>query len=209
MILQKGLDYNAEYTSPDYPILVPGWVGTTSFYTAYPGTAAFVKTLVLTSHAMMLNLTVADILGLTAGVYSVVTVISNPDLGTAIGVLEHATVSDINISSTLKTKIFGTIEKSDGTPTGSPTSNLVNTPTGTMLQTGWKGVEVKASIAVADVDSGKIVGVETVTTQTNDAGYFELYVIKGLSVIVTCTSFGKSVSVATAGLTEIDISTFF
>jgi hypothetical protein len=209
MILQKGLDYNAEYTSPDYPILVLGWVGTTSFYTTYPGTAVFTKELVLASNAMVLNLTIADILGLTAGVYSVVTVISNPNLGTEIGVLEHATVSDVNISTATKTKIFGTIEKPDGTPTGSPTTNLVNTTNGTTLQAGWKGVEVKASIAAADVDSGKIVGVETITTQTNAAGYFELYVIKGLTVTVTCPSFGKSVTVATAGLTEIDISTFF
>jgi hypothetical protein len=158
---------------------------------------------------MVLNLTIADILGLTAGVYSVVTVISNPDLGTEIGVLEYATVSDITISSTLKTKIFGTIEKPDGTPTGSSTTTLVNTTTGTMLQSGWKGVEVKASITDADVDSGKIVGVEIITTHTNTVGYFELYVIQGLAVTVTCPSFGKSVAVATAGLTEIDISTFF
>jgi len=209
MLLQKGLDYSATYSSLDYPALDANWTGSVSFYKTYPGAATVAKTLTVVGNTFTLVLTVGEITSLTAGVYSAVATMVNVPLGVEIGSLEYATVLDVNISSAVMCKIFGTIEKPDGTPTGVPSTTLVNTTTGTLLQAGWKGVEVKASIPAADADAGKVVGIEAVTTQTNAAGYFEMYVIQGLTVTVTCPAFGKSVSVATAALAEVDISTFF
>lgn len=112
-------------------------------------------------------------------------------------------------SASLVCKIFGTIEKPDGTPTGVNSSSLANSTGGLVLQSVWKGVDVRASISVANVDAGKVVSVEPLITTTNAAGYFELYVLRGLTVTVTCPSFGKSVSIDTTGLAEKDISTLF
>lgn len=209
MLLQKGLDYNATYSSLDYPVLDANWTGSVSFCTTYPGSPTFAKPLVITGNTFTLSLTISEILNLNDGVYSVVATMSNLPLGVEISSLEYATVTPVNISASPKCKIYGTIEKADGTPTGTPTSALANSTSGVILQSGWKGVEVRVSIPVADSDSGKIVSIETLTTTTNAAGYFEMYVIQGLTVTVSCPSFGKSVAVSTTGLTEVDISTFF
>jgi len=209
IILQKGDAYSADFTLPDYPVLTADWTGSVSLYLNYPGTAVLTKSLTLVGDVLRLSLTNSDILGLTNGTLTMVATAANPVLSVSLAVVEYVSVLPVNVSTAVKTKIFGTIEKPDGTPTGAPTTTLVNTTTGTMLQAGWKGVDVKASIAVADADAGKIVGVETVATQTNAAGYFELYVIQGLTVTITCPVLGKSISVATIGLTEVDISTFF
>lgn len=209
MLLQKGLDYNATYSSLDYPTLNGDWTGSISFYTTYPGTATFTKALTVVDDTFALALTVGEIIALAAGTYSVVATMANTGLGVEISSLEYATVLEVNTSDATKCKIFGTIEKPDGTPTGVATSTLVNTDTGTALQAGWKGVTVNAVLPVADSDSGKIVSIEKMTTTTNAAGYFELYVIQGLSITLTCPAFGKSVAVATTGFTEKDMSTFF
>ena len=209
MLLQKGLGYNATYASLDYPVLDANWTGTVSFYTTYPGIATFIKTLTVAADVFSLNLTVEDILNLAAGVYSVVSTMVNAPLGLEISSLEYATVTDAVISDQPMTLVTMTIGKVDGTPTGTPTSSLINTVNGLVLTSGWKGVRVTASHAVAYNIDTEIIGTETVTTETNAAGYAQLAVIKGSVVTVTCPSFGKSVTVDTTGLDTIDLSTFF
>jgi hypothetical protein len=209
IILRKGSGYNASYSSTDYPVLSADWTGSISLYTTYPGTATFTKSLTRSGNVMLLALTNAEILNLLDGVYTFETTITNAVLGVTVVSVDYASVLPINISSATMCRLYGTIEKPDGTPTGAATSSLVNSVGGLVLQTGWKGVDVRASIASADVDTGKIVSVETMTTTTNASGYFEFYVIQGLTVTITCPSFGKSVAVATTGLTTVDISTFF
>ena len=209
MLLQKGLGYNATYASLDYPVLDANWTGTVSFYTTYPGTAIFIKTLTVAADVFSLNLTVDDILTLAAGVYSVVSTMVNVPLGLEISSLEYATVVDAIISDQPMTLLTMTIGKVDGTPTGTPTSTLTNTVNGLVLNAGWKGIKVTASPATTYKIGTDIIGMETVSTETNAAGYAQLSVIKGSVVTVTCPAFGKSVTVDTTGLDTIDLSTFF
>ena len=88
---------------------------------------------------------------------------------------------------------------------------LISVPatSGLRMVTRWKGAQVKATIAAAFNSGTDIIGTETVTTETNAAGYAQLAVIKGSTVTVTCPSFGKSVTVDTTGLDTIDLSTYF
>lgn len=209
ILLQKGIEFQAEYAATYFPVLTPDWAGSVSFYTAYPGTATFTKSLVLSNNKLVLSLTIAEILNLADGVYSFVTVITNPVLGITTTKLEYATVLPLNGSSEAKCKLFGTILKSDGTPAGKETKVLTNTATGTSLVLGWDGVKVNIALPLADAYSGNIVGVEIITTDTNAAGYFEKYVIQGLTVNVTCPAFGKSVQVDTTGLASKDLSSYF
>jgi hypothetical protein len=210
MLLQKGSGYNYEYHSTDYPTLTADWTGSVSLFATYPGVATFTKAMTINGNVMQLALTNSEVLNLSDGVYTVESTISNDVLGIAITSINYAIVTPINVSASTMCKIFGTIEKLDGSPSGIATSTIVNVAGGgVILQAGWKGVDVKAAITVADADSGKIVSIETITTQTNAAGYFELYVLQGTTPTVTCPSFGKSVAVSTTGQTLIDISTFF
>ena len=106
-------------------------------------------------------------------------------------------------------KLFGHIFNPGGTPAGVAGTNLASISGAMQLVLKWKGVTVTATIATATLISGYIISTDKVTTTTEDSGYFELYVIQGLTVTVTCPSFGKSVTVDTTGLTTIDLSTFF
>lgn len=209
IILQKGSEYNAEYTSADFPVLTADWVGSISLYAAYPGTATFSKALVRAGNVMTLNLTIAEILNLADGLYSFVTTISNPVLGVTITTLDYATVSAVNVSPATKCKLFGTILKGDGTPAGKEGQSVSNTVGGITLALNWRGVQVSTAVPLADAYSGDIIGIETLTTTTNAAGYFEQYVIQGLTVNVSSPSFGKTVQVDTTGLAEKDLSSYF
>lgn len=209
IILQKGSAFNAEYASTDYPVLSPDWTGSVSLYTTYPGAATFTKAMTRSGNKMLLALTVGEILALVDGLYSFVSTITNSVLGVTISSLDYATVSAVNGSVATKCKVFGTILKPDGTPVGQQTSSLVNTISGTVVTPGWLGVSVLAKVAVGDALASNVIGIDDVTTSTNGSGYFEVYVIQGLTVTVSCPSFGKTVSVNTTGQTAIDISTFF
>lgn len=209
MILAKGLSHSSVYSSTDFPILSDNWTGSASLYVAYPGTAIFTKTLVRVGNTMTLELTIAEILNLAMGEYSFVTTITNAVLGVTITSLEYATVSAINGSPATMCKLFGTILKGDGTPAGREGQSMSNTIDGPVLALNWKGVPVTTSFPIADEVSGDIVGVETLSTMTNAAGYFEQYVIQGLITAVSCPAFGKSVQVDTTGLTEKDLSSYF
>ena len=208
--VQKGNAFSGQYVL-DVIATATDWVGTVSLYRTYPGVAVFSVPITLSADGTKLVFTIpADqILNLEVGVYSLVGNINSAALAVDTYRVDYITVTSLEVSTSTKCKLFGTIEKSDGTPTGTATTTLTNSAGGMVLTSGWKGVDVKATNSVADVDSGKIVSIETVTTQTNAAGYFELYPIQGLTVTVTCPSFGKSVTVDTTGLTTIDLSTFF
>ena len=209
MILQKGLEYNADYASTDFPVLTADWAGSVSLYTTYPGTATFAKALTRADNVMKLNFTITEILNLPAGLYSFVTTITNPVLGVTITTLDYATVSAVNGSPATKCKLFGTILKGDGTPAGKEGQSVSNTVDGVTLALNWRGVQVSTAVPLTDAYFGDIIGVETLITTTNAAGYFEQYVVQGLTVNVSCPSFGKTVQVDTTGLDTIDLSTFF
>jgi hypothetical protein len=212
ILLQKGSAFNAEYTSTDYPTLSADWTGSVSFYKVYPGTATFTKALVRVGNAMTLSLTIAEITNLDAGLYSLGSDITNSVLGVTISSLDYATVTTVNLSAATKCKIFGTLENIDGSPIGRETKTLANTTGGLSLQLGWEGVGVTANNGIADNDPANpllVIGLSQVSTTTNAAGYFELYVIQGLVYSVSCGVFGKVLTIDTTGLTEKDISSYF
>ena len=209
ILLQKGVGFTADYAASYFPVLDANWTGSVSFYTEYPGTPTFTKALTLAGNVLTLSLTVAEVINLADGVYSFVTTIANAPLGIETVKLEYATVSAVNISAATKCKLFGIILKADGTPAGEEGRLLSNTVNGVTLALRWAGVMVTVSSPIADANSGDIIGVEKLKTTTNAVGYFEQYVIQGLTVTVTCPAFGKSVTVDTTGLDAIDLSTFF
>lgn len=107
-------------------------------------------------------------------------------------------------------KIYGVLVDITADPVGTIGSTLVPVPGGVpVVAPTWKGVEVTAALTIADAWSGKVVTIDQVSSITNELGYFEVKVIQGLTVVVTCPVFGKAVSVDTTGLTSVDISTFF
>ncbi len=209
IILKKGSGYNAEFSSVDFPTLDDGWAGDVSLYATYPGVATFSKVLDRVGNVLQLVLTGEEILNLTSGVYTVVATMTNTVLGVVISSIDYATVTDMVISDQPMTLITMTIGKVDGTPTGAPTQTMVNTVNGLVLTAGWKGVKITATNSTAYNIDTEIIGTETVSTETNAAGYAQLAVIKGSTVTITCPSFGKSVTVDTTGLDTIDLSTFF
>lgn len=209
IVLQKGKPYSVDYTSVDFPILTTDWSGDVSIYKTYPGTKVASYPLALAGNTLQLRLSIADILNLSDGVYSFVATMTNSILGCSISSLDYATVVPISVSSADKTTISMTIAKSDGTPAGKETQELVNTDTGTTIVLGWKGVTVTASHAVANEMSGSIIGTETISTETNAAGYAQLAVIKGSTVTISCPAFGKTVTVDTTGLDTVDLSSYF
>lgn len=106
-------------------------------------------------------------------------------------------------------KLFGTLLTPAGSPVGEAGQTLTNTTTGVVITPTWKGVTITASISPADNASGKIISTDRISASSNEYGYFEIYVIRGLTVTVTCPSFGKSVAVNTTGETSIDLSALF
>jgi len=121
-------------------------------------------------------------------------------------VLEYATVTAVNVSAATKCRIFGTIIKSDGTAAGKAGKVFGNSVTGVQILTIWEGIEVKISHPVVDVDSGNVVGTEVISTKTNAAGYFEIYTLQGLSVVLSCSALNSAIPIDSTGLSELDIS---
>lgn len=105
--------------------------------------------------------------------------------------------------------IKGVILTSLGLPAGYASSRLQNSISGTEIVEDWSGVKVTASHTPAATINGKIVGTGKTSTVTNETGYFEMKVIKGLTVTVACESFGRTITVDTAGHNSIDLSTYF
>jgi hypothetical protein len=209
ILLKKGQGFSSIYSSVDFPTLTTDWLGSVSLYQAYPGVAVFTKSLTRTANAMVLSLSAGDILALTSGTYYFVTTIYNTVLGITVTDVEYATVTDATVFSVPMTKLYLTIAKMDATPAGSQTKTLTNTADGTKVALGWKGLTVTVSNSVADKNGTNIIDTEPIITTTNAAGYAELYVVKGLTVSVACTGFGKTINVATDGLDSVDLSSYF
>jgi hypothetical protein len=106
-------------------------------------------------------------------------------------------------------KIYGLLKDVQGDAAG-VAGTAIEIVNGVMTTVAiWAGVKVTATITVADVISGSVITIERVDVTTNEAGYFEIPVLRGLTIIVTCPIFGKSVTVNTTGQPSIDISTLF
>lgn len=107
-------------------------------------------------------------------------------------------------------KLFGTIRNGEGEPAGYASSGLRMVDGVSTLVDTWNGVEVTATISTAHAMNGKILGVDKLKTTTNESGYFEFdKPVKGLTFIVSCPSFAKTVTVDTTGHDSIDLSSYF
>lgn len=106
-------------------------------------------------------------------------------------------------------KIHGLLLTPDGLPVGAASSDLIQGATGLSLKSTWRGETVTAGLTLAGAQGLSVITTDRLTTVTNEHGYFEFHVIQGLTITVSCPSFGKTVSVPTLGLTDIDISTYF
>lgn len=210
IVLKKGEEYQAQYSSSDFPALSDDWTGSVSLYTSYPGTAVFSKAMARNGNVMLLSLSIAEILNLESGVYYLVASLANSVLGVTITTLEYATVTPrIGAENAEFCLITMTILKSDGSPAGRETRTLTNSVDGVTVTLGWAGVTVTASNATADEMDNTIIGTEAISTTTNAAGYAQLSVLKGLTVTVSCPAFGRSVNVDTTGLDTVDLNSYF
>ena len=205
----KGSGFNAEYSSPDFPVLTGDWTGSASIYR--DGALSPVKTwaLTLAGNVMTLAVAAADILALDVGAYSLHATMTNAVIGISLNSINYVTVLENQAFNQPMTTLTMTIGKRDGTATGTLTKTLTNTDSGTVLVNGWKGVEVTASYPAAEAINGVIFGIERTRTETNAAGYAQIAVIKGSTVTVSCPSFGKTITVDTTDKDSIDLSEFF
>jgi hypothetical protein len=106
-------------------------------------------------------------------------------------------------------KIYGLLKDIQGEPVGAASTTLDITNGVTSLTPAWNGVQVTATITTADAISGAVITTERVSVSTNESGYFEVYTLQGLAVVLSCPVFGKTLSVDTTGHASIDISTLF
>lgn len=225
IVVTKGNSFSGQYTQAVIATATD-WTGTASVYSSYPGTAIFSVDLTLSGDGtkLLFTLPADQILNLDAGVYSVVGNLKSTTLDIDTYRIDYMTVTEAVASDQPMTTITMTIAKIDGTPTGKATKTLnnyqppsyqdengvtvISLPTVTIVN-GWKGVTVTARVEDAFNIGTDIIGTESISTETNAAGYAELSVIKGSTVTVSCPAFGKSVTVDTTGLDTIDLSTFF
>lgn len=208
-VWRKGSGFNAEYSSTDFPVLSDDWTGTAELFAANATIATDSWALVRVGNIMTLSVSPTEINNLDEGVYTLKSSFINTVLGVTVSSLEYVTVTAFVTSDQPMTMLTMTIAKIDGTPTGYGTETLVNTVDGAVVMQRWKGVKVTASHTTAYNIGTDIIGTETITTETNAAGYAQLAVIKGSTVTVACPSFGKTVTVDTTGHDTIDLSTFF
>jgi len=210
--IAKGSSFSGYYASPDVGIFTD-WYGAVDVYTSYPSsTSVLSKTLSFDSNTKRLNFTFTteELNNIDSGLLYLVSNIESIDASISIDKMDYVTLtSATTVTAQPMTTITMTIAKIDGTPAGKETRTLTNTVDGAIVALSWDGVTVTASHPVADEVTGVIVGTETVSTKTNAAGYAQLAVIKGQTVTITCPSFGKSVTVDTTGLDEIDLSSYF
>lgn len=215
MLLKKGSAYNANFTSTDYPTLTTDWTGVINFYSDYPdGSIIFTKTLVRTSTAMTLNLTIGEIIALANGVYYAEVIIQNTVLAVTIDSLLYATVVDLPVVGGDYCTLYITIAKTDGTAAGESIQTMSNTVIGGVntltITNEWKGIDINIDKTIASNDSGIVIDNERVVMTTNMAGYAECRIIKGIVVKISSSYFGGvSFTVDTTGHDSIDLSTLF
>jgi hypothetical protein len=211
IVVQKGNGFTGSYTASEIATAID-WTGTVSVYATYPGGAViFSKTLALSTDGTKLEFVFspADILNLDAEVYSVAGHLLSTSLGVDTYRLDYMTITDPSVISADMTLLTMTLAKIDGTPPGEAIKTLQNTPTGSTIINGWRGVTVTARQEDAYNIGTEIIGTEDISATTNAVGYAQLAVIKGTTVTVSCPSFGKTVTVDTTGHDTIDLSTYF
>lgn len=209
IVMQRGSAYTYNVSSSLFPLLDSNWTGTFDIFTDNMTIKVKTFQMVRGTSSMSVAIDSLSTLSLNSGLYVAVATFVNSDTFLTISSLDYITVVDAVVSDQPMTTLTMTIAKIDGTPTGVGIQTLQNTPDGAVLVSGWRGVQVKATINTAFNIGTDIIGTETVTTETNAAGYAQLAVIKGSTVTVSCPSFGKTVTVDTTGLDTIDLSEFF
>ena len=210
IVVQKGNGYSGQYTAAVIATATD-WTGTAAVYKTYPGTAVFSVNLSISVDGtkLLFTLPADQILNLDAGVYSVVGNMVSATLDIDTYRIDYITVVDAVVSDQLRTTLTMTIAKVDGTPTGEATKTLTNQGGTAVVVNGWRGVKVTATHSTAYNIGTDIIGTESISTETNAAGYAQLAVIKGSTVTVSCSSLGKSVTVDTTGLDTVDLSDSF
>lgn len=210
IVVTKGNSFSGQYTQAIIATAAD-WTGTAKVYSSYPGTAIFSVDLAISGDGTKLLFTLPSdqIANLDAGLYILVGNLVSESLGIDTYRQDYLTVNDIVVADRPMTTITMTIAKMDGTPTGVAIKTLQNTTTGVTVINGWKGVRVTATLNDAYNIGTDIIGTESISTETNAAGYAQLAVIKGSTVTVSCPSFGKSVSVDTTGHDSVDLSSYF
>ena len=158
---------------------------------------------------MVLALTSAEILGLGRKSYTSVVTIANTTLSASVELIEPVSVADFTVFTVPMAKLFMTMAKTDATPAGKQTKTLTNTLDGTTITLGWQGLPLTVYNAIADNVLNTVIDTELVSTETNAAGYADVYVVKGLTVKVRCPGFGKEITVDTTGMDSIDLSIHF
>lgn len=211
IVINKGVSFSASYASASFSTLDDiNWQGVAKLYSSYPSTTPIIS-ITMTKGAAAFELTIApaDIVNLDAGVYTLEVTITNAALAYSSVVTEAVTIVPATVIGSDKTTLHVSVCKSDGTPAGREVRSLSNALGGAVATLSWEGVPISVSHPVADNESGTVVGTETVVVRTNAAGYAQLSVIKGHTVVVSCPAFGKSVTVDTTGLDTIDLSSYF
>jgi hypothetical protein len=208
ILVHKGEDLAGSYTL-EFSGAVD-WAGTADLYSTYPGGAVIASSqLTFTGTALTFSFSASEVLNIANGIYTLVASITSTTLSASLSSISYVTIAAMLGSNAALTTLTMTILKADGTPAGRETRTVQNTVDGSIILLTYEGVKVTAFLQTADALSGNIVGIELVTTTTNAAGYAELQVLKGLSVVVSCPSFGKTVTVDTTGLDTIDLSSYF
>jgi len=206
--LQQGQDFTATYASSQFPTLSDDWAAKIDIYADYPnGSSLFTKNMVRNVNEFDLLILGVELASLLVGPYSFVSTFVNSVTGITIITLDTANVSPLRISTEPMCKIFGTVIKPDGTAAGQAVITPANPFLGTPEVVNWIGVVVTAAVTPAAANNSDVVDIETISTITNKLGYFEIYVIEGLTAKLTCPVFGETVTVVTTGHTTIDIST--
>lgn len=211
LTVQKGNSFLGAYSSPSM-IESDNWGGTVSLYATYPGGSSL-ATIALdydtVANQLKFTIPAATILNLGIGSYTLVSTLTSSVLGISITKINYLSITDPVATDQPMTRLTMTIAKVDATPVGQQTKILTNTVDGMVVNYGWKGVKVVISHPSANNIGTDIIGVDAVTVETDAAGFALVDVIKGSIVTVACPSFGKSVTVDTAGLDTIDLSEFF
>lgn len=206
-MITKGSSFSGKYTSPAIASATD-WTGVVEVYKTYPGT--LLSSVPLTLNSAELHFVLAPTVTglLDRGGYIFVMHTMSASLGVDTYRMDYFTVVMPRLSMSPFCTVFGSIEKGDGSPPGVAVSSLMPTAQGLVLTPTWKGIPVTGAIPVNIVDGERIVSTESITVETDATGYFELDIIRGVTVKLSCSAFSGVITIDTTGLDEIDVSEF-
>lgn len=93
-------------------------------------------------------------------------------------------------------RIHGTLVGLDGKPLGAIVGSV------------WNGITIGCSLNAATTNGSVIITKNTLKTNTNEFGFFEFIIVKGLTVTIESSYLGTSFPVV-ANQDAIDISAYF